>query len=72
MTKNKKDEFEMDEFSLSEMSEKEVAFVKSDIKDGEAKWYIYSSDGTKIAEANSREFAFILAKQNDFAPCSVH
>ena len=72
MTKNKKDEFEMDEFSLSEMSEKEVAFVKSDIKDGEAKWYIYSSDGTKIAEATSREFAFILAKQNDCAPCSVH
>ncbi len=72
MTKNKKEEFEMDEFSLSEMSEKEVAFVKSDMKDGEAKWYIYSADGTKIAEANSREFAFILAKQNDFLPCSVH
>lgn len=35
-------------------------------------WLIYAADGTKIAATDDRDFAFVMAKQNDFTPCSVH
>ncbi|MFV0627516.1 MAG: DUF1150 family protein [Alphaproteobacteria bacterium] len=71
MTRTNRKKMQDAEFSF-ETEEREVAFVKSDIKNGEGKWYIYSSDGTKIAETSSRENAFVIARQNDFSPCSVH
>ncbi len=52
--------------------DQEVAFIKSDkISDNEV-WKIYTADGTQLAIADSRDFAFILARQNDLDPKSVH
>ena len=50
----------------------DVAFVKSDkIENGEI-WRVYTADGTPLAIADSRDFAFVLARQNDLEPQSVH
>ena len=55
-----------------ELGDQEVAFIKSDkISDNEV-WKIYTADGTQLAIADSRDFAFILARQNDLDPKSVH
>jgi len=50
----------------------EVAFIKYDLYNGSPMWSIYHADGTKIAVTDSREFAFVMAKQNDLQPQSVH
>lgn len=50
----------------------EVAFIKYDLYNGSPMWSIYHADGTKIAVTDSREFAFVMAKQNDLLPQSVH
>ncbi|MDD4555766.1 MAG: DUF1150 family protein [Alphaproteobacteria bacterium] len=57
---------------LFEQNEEDVAFVKFAGKEEDNKWFVCSADGTKIAETDSREIAFILARQNDFDPCSAH
>lgn len=49
-----------------------TAFIKFYSFEGKDKWIVYTSDGTKIAEVDSREQAFIVARQNDFQPCSAH
>ncbi len=53
-------------------NDEDVAFIKSDIKDGKEMWLICAADGTKIAATDDREFAFVMAKQNDLKPTSVH
>ena len=35
-------------------------------------WSIYAADGERIAMTDDRDFAFVMAKQNDFNPQSVH
>lgn len=49
-----------------------VAFIKKAECDGKIMWSIYGSDGVKIAMTDNREFAFVVAKQNDLNPQSVH
>ncbi len=48
------------------------AFIKYDVYEGKPMWLIYDAEGEKIAATESREFAFIVARQNDLEPCSVH
>lgn len=60
------------ETELSSWNDEDVAFIKNDIHDGKSMWLIYSSDGTKIAATDNRDFAFVMAKQNDLCPLSVH
>ena len=63
---------EEDYEAMSSWGDQEVAFIKSDkISDNEV-WKIYTADGTQLAIADSRDFAFILARQNDLDPKSVH
>lgn len=52
--------------------DEKLAFIKHDGHDGDNLWIIYDSDGSKIAATSDRDFAFIVARQNDFEPCSVH
>ena len=49
-----------------------VAFIKPDMCDGLRMWGIYGADGTKLAAADNRAFAFVMARQNDLEPKSVH
>lgn len=60
------------EVELCTWNDEDVAFIKNDIHDGKSMWLIYSADGTKIAATDDRDFAFVMAKQNDLCPCSVH
>lgn len=60
------------EAELCSWNDEDVAFIKNDIHDGKPMWLIYAADGTKIAATDDRDFAFIMAKQNDFDPKSVH
>ena len=48
------------------------AFIKKDIHDGKPMWLIYDSAGERIAATDNREFAFVIARQNDLEPHSVH
>ena len=49
-----------------------VAFIKPDVCDGRTIWTIYGADGTKLAATDNRDFAFVMARQNDLDPKSVH
>ncbi|MXQ08544.1 DUF1150 family protein [Alphaproteobacteria bacterium GH1-50] len=41
--------------------------------DGDAQIYaVHASDGERLALVKGRELAFVLARQNDFAPVNVH
>ncbi len=57
---------------LCRWNDEDVAFIKSDIRDGKEMWFICAADGTKLAATDNRDFAFIMAKQNDLKPTSVH
>lgn len=66
---------EIEAEALSELSiwnDENVAFIKSGMEDGKCMWSIYAADGEKIAMTDDREFAFVVAKQNDLNPQSVH
>ena len=53
-------------------NDENVAFIKSGIEDGKCMWSIYAADGERIAMTDDRDFAFIVARQNDLKPQSVH
>lgn len=74
MVKNDKtEEYEIDAETASFIwGDDGCAFVKSSVEDGETFWYVYSSDGEKIAKTASREQAFVVAKQNEYIPFSSH
>ena len=55
------DEYELlpeSEADLCSWNDEDVAFIKNDVHDGKSMWLIYA--------------AVVMAKQNDFTPCSVH
>lgn len=49
-----------------------IAFIKHDYYEGKYMWMIYDADGERIAATDNREYAFIVARQNDLEPFSVH
>ncbi len=60
-----------DSRTLSKMgfwNDENVAFIKPDWENGKEMWSIYAADGEKIAVTDDKEFAFIVAKQNDLIP----
>ena len=68
-----KNEFNLTEGeALQSWNDEHSAFIKYDTYEGRPMWLIYGADGEKIAATDSREFAFIVAKQNDLEPYSVH
>ena len=63
------EEFQED---LNYWNDEKVAFFKRDVFEGKNMWLIYGADGLKIAATDDRDFAFVVARQNDLTPCSVH
>lgn len=49
-----------------------AAFIKYDMYEGKPMWMIYDAEGERVAATDDRDFAFIVAKQNDLTPYSVH
>lgn len=71
----KKNFEEIEQDALSELrfwNDENVAFIKSGVENGKCMWSIYAADGERIAMTDNRDFAFVMAKQNDFKPQSVH
>ncbi len=61
-----------DIFSAEETEGEEIAFIRKEMQDGEDMWSIYYADGTKLAITDDREYAIVMAKQNNLTPVSVH
>lgn len=57
---------------MSQWNDDNVAFIKHDLYEGRYMWMICGADGERIAATDDREFAFIVARQNDLEPLSVH
>ena len=53
-------------------NDEDMAFVKCDRVPKSDVWRLYAADGTELAVTDSRDLAFILARQHDFVPQSVH
>lgn len=66
-----KKECEQYDFSNCQLwGEENFAFVKKDKKAGV--WLVCDAMGEKLAEATSRDEAFIVARQSELQPSSVH
>ena len=50
----------------------DVAYVKPIIEDGNKAFAVYAADGTRIAVLGNRDLAFLVVRQNDMEPMSVH
>ena len=50
----------------------DLAFVKPIIEDGEPRYAIYAADGTRMAVVPDRDLAFMVVRQNNLEPASVH
>lgn len=62
-----------EEYALMlDWNDEDVAFVREEEYEGRKVWQVYSADGTLLAETESRNFAFILARQIDLVPQSAH
>jgi len=46
--------------------------VQEHIGEMETVFAVHSADGERLALVRDRELAFVLARQNDFAPVNVH
>lgn len=57
---------------MSEWNDDNLAFIKHAMYEGRYMWLIYAADGERIAATDDRDFAFIMARQNDLTPLSVH
>lgn len=52
--------------------DKNTAFIKPEMQNGKNMWLICAADGTRLAATDNRDYAFIVARQNDLNPQSVH
>jgi hypothetical protein len=57
---------------LAMMGVQNVAYVKPVIIDGAARYAIHAADGTQMAVVANRDVAFMMVRQNDLDPVSVH
>lgn len=46
--------------------------VREQLGDGDTVYSVHNTDGERLALVGTRELAFVLARQNDLAPVSVH
>ena len=64
---------ECSEFCSLDRSDCKTAFIKGYCaEDGIFRWYIFSEDGKTIGATENRENAFLVAKQYNLTPVSVH
>ncbi len=68
----KQKNFEEVTAALAAWDDRDVAFIKADVQNGRDMWMICAADGTKLASTDNRDYAFVVAKQNNLTPKSVH
>ena len=71
-------------FDFSKSSDEQIVYVRSvDVTDlpvemqkqaegSEQLYAVHSEDGARLAIVADRDLAFVLARQNDYAPQAVH
>jgi len=50
----------------------DVAYIKRVVDDGTEVFAVHAADGTRIAVLANRDLAFVVVRQNDMEPVSVH
>jgi hypothetical protein len=50
----------------------DVAYIKRIVDDGTEAFAVHAADGTRIAVMADRDLAFVVVRQNDMEPVSVH
>ena len=50
----------------------DVAYVKAVADDATGAFAVHAADGTRIAVLANRDLAFVMVRQNDMEPVSVH
>ena len=63
---------EKDSPCLIGWNDENVAFIKNSIVSNNEIWGVYNAEGTQLAVVDSRDFAFVVARQNNLNPRSVH
>ncbi|SEP19389.1 hypothetical protein SAMN04490248_13520 [Salinihabitans flavidus] len=46
--------------------------IREQVEGAETLYAVHSTDGERLALVRDREMAFVLARQNDLAPVTVH
>jgi hypothetical protein len=54
------------------MAEDLPSELRDQIEDGETLYAVHKSDGERLALVKDRQMAFMLARQNDLSPVTVH
>lgn len=49
-----------------------VAYVRQNVRDGQAFWAVHAADGTEMGRMPDRDVAFAACRQNELEPLSVH
>ena len=50
----------------------DIAYIKSTVHEGRAAFAICAADGAELAVVADRDIAFVVARQHDLEPLSVH
>ena len=58
------------ELQITSWNDERVAFIKNDSH--KRQWVIFSADGKQLASSADRDAAFLMARQNNYEPKSVH
>jgi len=63
---------QLSERELGLLGVNDVAYVKRITDDGTEGFAVHAADGTRIAVLANRDLAFVMVRQNDMEPLSVH
>ena len=63
---------QLSERELGLLGINDVAYVKAVADDGAGAFAVHAADGTRIAVLANRDLAFVMVRQNDMEPVSVH
>ena len=62
----------LSERELGMLGVEDVAYIKRVVVDGAEGFAVHAADGTQMAVLASRDLAFVVVRQNDMEPVSVH
>lgn len=57
---------------LAMLGAQDIAYIKTTVHEGRAAYAICAADGAELALVAERDVAFVVARQHDLEPLSVH
>lgn len=58
--------------ALAALGAQQIAYVKPALIDGQRIYEVHAADGEEIARFTDRDVAFVVCRQNELQPLSVH